>query len=400
MASFDIIPIYSMTRKICVFLGSRANYSSLKPIMRKIVADPDLELVLFAGASALLDKYGDVSEFVGKDGFNIDEYIYMQVEGGNLATMAKSTGLGLVEIPGLLYKYKPDFTIVVGDRHEMLSMAIASAFMNIPIAHTMGGEVTGTIDESIRHSITKLAHLHFAANELAKANIIRMGENPEYVFNFGCPRNDYVKETAERDMANDVNNFLHQEGVGAQFDLSGRFLLVSQHPVTTEFGSGEEQIFATLNAVNSIYQNKKLPVLILWPNSDAGGDDVSRGIRKFRERHHDLPFRYIKNLPLDIYIQLLKHTSCLIGNSSSGIREGALLGTPVVNIGTRQQGRGHGINVINTGNSESEIEAAINKQLEHGHYESDPIYGDGNASAKIVNTLKTVQVDPQKKLWY
>jgi UDP-hydrolysing UDP-N-acetyl-D-glucosamine 2-epimerase len=389
-----------MKKKICVFLGSRANYSSLKPIMREIKNDEELELILFAGASALLDKYGEVAETVANDGFKIDEYIYMQVEGGGLATMAKSTGLGLIEIPGLLFKHKPDYTFIVGDRHEMLSMAVASALMNIPIAHSMGGEITGTIDESIRHAITKLAHLHFAANEKAKENIIRLGENPEHVFNFGCPRNDYVKEVAEKFMDKEVNDFLHKEGVGAQFNLNGRFMLISQHPVTTEFGSGEAHIMETLHAVKSVNQEYEMPVIVLWPNADAGGDDVSRGIRKFRENNRELPFRYIKNLPLEIYIQLMKRVTCLVGNSSSGIREGALLGTPVVNVGSRQQGRDQAANVTNTEHDHDQIAIAIKKHLANGRYEPNYLYGDGNASQKIVNTLKTVQVSPQKRLCY
>jgi len=390
----------SNRKKICVFLGSRANYSSLKPIMKEIQKDPDLKLILFVGASALLDKYGEVAELVKQDGFKIDEYVYMLIEGENPTTMAKSTGLGLMELANLLHKHKPDFTLIIGDRHEMLAMAIASAFMNIPVAHTMGGEISGTIDESIRHAITKLAHIHFPANELAKQNIIKMGENPKMVFNFGCPRIDTVKAIIKNDYDEEINNLIRNDGVGDVFEINNNFILVSQHPVTTEFGNGETQINETLGALYEIQKEKNMPVIMLWPNADAGTDEISRGIRKFREKYSPKKFHLFKSLSLHIYIHLMNKTKCLVGNSSSGIREGAFIGTPVVNIGSRQVGRQYGKNVINVGYDKNEIKKAILKQIEHGKYESDPIYGDDNASKKIVKILKTIKVDIQKKLCY
>jgi len=387
-------------RKICCFLGSRANYSSLKPIMRAIQKEPGLELVLFVGASALLDKYGEAVKLVKDDGFKIDEYIYMVIEGENPTTMAKSTGLGLIELANLLYKHQPDICLIIGDRHEMLAMAIASSFANIPIAHTMGGESSGTIDESIRHAITKLSHIHFPANEKAKENIIKMGENPKMVFNFGCPRMDTIKEILKTDFSEQINGLLVKKGVGDIFKLNSDFLLVSQHPVTTEFGQGEKQINQTLWALKEIQEQNKMPIIMLWPNADAGSDHVARGIRKFREHQSPKHFHFFKNLTFEIYIHLMNKTKCLIGNSSSGIREGAFIGAPVVNIGTRQQGRQRGKNVIDVDYNKEQIKKAILKQMEHGKYESEPIYGSGNASEKIVDTLKTIQASSQKKLYY
>ena len=388
-------------RKICVFLGSRANYSSLKPIMREIKKDPEMELILFAGASALLDKYGEAAKLVESDGFKINEYVYMLVEGEIPCTMAKSVGLGLLEIPGLLRKHRPDFTLIVGDRFEMLSAAIASAFMNIPVAHTMGGEISGTIDESIRHAITKFAHLHFTANEQAKQNVIKMGENPEMVFNFGCPRIDIVKEIIQNNYDNEANEIIKTNGVGDIFDIKNKkFLLVSQYPVTTEFGSGEKQITETLFALSEIEKELHLPVIMLWPNADAGSDEISMGIRKFREESKLLNFHLFKNLPLHIFVHLMNKTNCMVGNSSAGIREGAFIGTPVVNIGTREKDRQRGENVINADYNKEDIKKAILKQIEHGEYASNPLYGDGNASKKIKETLKTARVDIQKKLYH
>lgn len=384
-------------RKICVFIGSRANYSSLKPLMQRINDDESLELLLFLGASALLDKYGEVVKLIEQDGFRVDEYIYMLIEGVNPTTMAKSTGLGLVELPNLLYKHKPDLTLIIGDRHEMLSMAIASAFMNIPIAHTMGGEVSGTIDESIRHAITKLSHIHFPANEEARQRILQMGEHPNFVFNVGCPRMDAVKEILDRDNSEVVNGFINREGVGDNFDLQNHdFMIISQHPVTTEFDQGEKQISATLNAAHRVSQERDMPVLVLWPNADAGSDDVSRGIRKFREQVKPKNFHFFKHIPLEIYLHLMKRAAVLVGNSSSGIREGGFIGTPVVNVGSRQMGRSHGQNVMHASYDEEEIYQAIMRQLLHGHYEPEFIYGDGTASGRIIDILKNISVSPQK----
>jgi len=390
-------------RKICVFLGSRANYSSLKPIMEEIKKDTDLELILFAGASALLDKYGEVAELAEKDGFKINEYVYMLVEGALPITMAKSVGLGLLEISSLLHKYRPDFILIIGDRFEMLAPAVASSLMNIPIAHTMGGEVSGTIDESIRHAITKLAHIHFVANESARERVIKMGEKPEMVFNFGCPRIDVVKEVLKKNYDRELEQFIKGEGVGNIFSLKDRrFILVLQYPVTTEFKEAEKQITETLSALSEIERELNIPIIMLWPNPDAGSEEISKGIRKFREKYGFKlkNFRFVKNFPLHLFIHLMKKTSCMVGNSSAGIREGAFIGTPVVNIGTRQKGREKGENVIDVDYNKFQIKAAILKQIKHGKYPSNSLYGGGNASKRIVEALKTIKVSPQKKLHY
>ena len=177
-------------RKICVFIGSRANYSSIKSVMQAVRDHPQLELQVVAGASALLEQFGKVVDLISSDGFKPDFTFHNIVEGENPTTMAKSTGLGIIEMAMVLDNLEPDFVVIVGDRFEMMAIAIAAAYMNIRIAHTMGGEVTGTIDESIRHAITKFAHIHFPANEDARLRIIKMGEDENYAFNVGCPRID------------------------------------------------------------------------------------------------------------------------------------------------------------------------------------------------------------------
>src|SRR5688572_31836923 len=212
-------------RKVCVFVGSRANYSSIKSVMRAVRAHRDLRLQLVAGASALLDRFGSVVDVMEADGFMPDARVAMIVEGETPTTMAKSTGLGLLEMPTMFELLRPDIVVSVGDRFETMATAIAAAYMNIPVAHTMGGEISGTIDESIRHAVTKLSHLHFPANQAAADRIIRMGEHPSAVHAVGCPRIDMVSEIARGDHAIPHVEWLDREGVGAHIDLTKPFLL-------------------------------------------------------------------------------------------------------------------------------------------------------------------------------
>jgi len=383
-------------RKVCVVIGSRANYSSIKSAMQAIERHPALELQLVVGASALLDRYGSVVNLIENDGFKPAARVHMLIEGETPATMAKSTGLGLVELPTIFDQLAPDVVLTVGDRFETMATTLAAAYMNLPIAHTMGGEVSGTIDESIRHAVTKFAHVHFPASKGARERIIRLGERPEDVHLVGCPRMDLVAEILGEEKAPRLDEHLFDVGVGERFDLARPFLLVSQHPVTTEYGAGEQQIAETLKAVREV----GLPAIVLWPNADAGSDDVARGIRKWRERKLDHDMHFFKNLPVETYIRLMKKTVCLVGNSSSGIREGAFIGTPVVNTGTRQDMRERGHNVIDAPHEAQAMAAAIRRQVEHGPYASDPIYGDGSAGERIAAILAECEFRIQKRITY
>lgn len=385
----------SKKRKICVFIGSRANYSSIKSAMQAIRDHAELELQLVIGAAALLDRYGAVVSLIEQDGFIPTAKVHMLIEGETPETMAKSTGLGLMELPTIFSQIKPDVVLTVGDRFETMATTLAAAYMNIPIAHTMGGEVSGTIDESIRHAVTKFAHIHFPASQEAKERIIKLGERPEDVYMVGCPRIDLVAEILAQQDA-EIDGHLFDLGVGERFDLTQPFLLVSQHPVTTEYGEGERQITATLEAI----RDSGVPAIILWPNADAGSEEISRGIRKWREQKLDQNMHFFKNLPVATYIRLMRRTACLIGNSSSGIREGAFIGTPVVNIGSRQDMRERGDNVIDAVPERASVLDAIQRQLKHGRYESQPIYGDGAAGKRIADVLARCEVQVQKRITY
>ncbi len=382
-------------RTTCVVVGSRANYSSIKSAMRAVQAHPDLILRVVVGASALLDRYGAVVKLIEADGFPIDARVHMLVEGETPGTMAKSTGLGLLELPTIFESLQPDIVLTVGDRFETMATTLAAAYMNIPLAHTMGGEVSGTIDESIRHAVTKFAHIHFPACTDARDRIIKLGERPDDVYLVGCPRIDLVAEVLTND-ANGLGPDLFAQGVGGVFDLNQPFLLLSQHPVTTEYGEGERQITESLMAIHKL----GIPTIALWPNADAGSEDVARGIRKFREHYDDSKIHFFKNLPTDAYIALMRRTACLIGNSSSAIREGAFIGTPAVNIGSRQTMRQRGKNIMDVDANRTALIEAIQAQVSHGRYPSEPIYGDGHAGERIADVLATCTWQIQKLITY
>jgi UDP-hydrolysing UDP-N-acetyl-D-glucosamine 2-epimerase len=308
--------------------------------------------------------------------------------------MAKSTGLGLLELPTAFERLQPDVVITVGDRFETMATALAATYMNIPLAHTMGGEVSGNIDESIRHAVTKFAHVHFPASQGAADRIVKLGEDPQSVHLVGCPRMDLVAEVLEDD-GNGLSD-LFETGVGGRFSLEEPFLLVSQHPVTTEYGDGKRQIQETLQAVQAL----DVPAIVLWPNADAGSEHIAAGIRQFREHNDDSKLHFFKNLPTSDYIKLMSRTAALVGNSSSAIREGAFIGTPAVNIGPRQDGRDRGSNVVDVDYNSAAIVDATRTQMANGRYEMEPIYGDGHAGERIADVLATTTISIHKRITY
>jgi len=394
-----------MKRKIALVIGSRANYASIKSVIRAIKKNEDIELQVFVGASALLEKYGSVSHLVEQDGFDIKEKFYMLVEGETLETMAMSTGLGIIKLTGIFMNYRPDIVITVGDRFESIAAAISASYLNIRLAHTMGGEISGTIDESIRHAVTKFSHIHFPANKKAAERIIKMGENQDCVFITGCPRIDIVKEIIDENRKGnkiDENEFWEKyKGVGGRFSLyKEKFLLVVQHPVTTEFGQNRLHMRETLIALNEL----KMATIMIWPNADAGSDEISKEIRTFRENFKpDEWLHLFKNLPLEVFTKLMDTCSCIVGNSSCAIREGAIIGVPSVNIGTRQAGRERGENVIDVDYDHLQILEVAKNQMKKSKFKSNYLYGDGKAGERIAKILAEVdlaRIPVQKRISY
>ena len=385
-------------KKICFCVLSRANYGSIKSLMLEVKKNKKFNLQLVVGASALSDKQGKCIDQIKQDGFKVDYNVEMNVSDDTPSSMVQSVGIGLLKLPEIFEKMKPDLVFIVGDRYEVMSAAISATYMNIPLAHTMGGEVTGTIDESIRHSITKLAHLHFVSNKESLKRVLRLGEYKKNVFNVGCPRIDIVKkEISKKINLKKLEQFVNTNGVGDLIDLNKKFILVSQHPVTTEYGSTKVQIEETINAIKEL----NMQTVILWPNTDAGSEAISKSFRLMREQNklNLKKVRFFKDLPHTEYFNLLKICSCIIGNSSSPIREGAFIGVPAVNIGTRQNRRLKSSNVIDVRNKSRDIKNATIKQIKNGIYKPSNIYGNGKASKKIIKILEKIKhIDIQKTI--
>lgn len=385
----------NVKRKIAVVITARPSYSRVKTVLTAIQNHPELELQLIVAASALLDRYGSAVNYIVNDGFEIAAKVFNVLEGENLTAAAKTTGIGILELSTVFDNLKPDIVVTIADRFETMATAISASYMNIPLAHIQGGEVTGNIDEKVRHSITKLADYHFVASENARQRVIQLGENPEMVFNTGCPSIDIAKQVRNKTNL-DFNPYERYGGVGSQPNLKNGYLVVMQHPVTNEYKDSRKHIEATLRAIQKI--NK--PTLWFWPNVDAGADGTSSGIRSFREKYELENVHFFKNMKGDDFLNLLNHSSCLIGNSSVGIRECAYLGVPTVNIGSRQNRRDRGKNVIDVSYNEDDIVNAVEIILKENKREKSTVYGGGNAGEVIASLLMKVPLQFHKTITY
>ncbi len=384
-------------RKICVVITARASYARIKTVLEAVSEHADLELQLVVAASALLERYGPVVDVIREDGFKPNSTVYMQVEGENLITSAKSTGAGISELATVFDNLSPHMVLSIADRYETIATAIAASYLNIPVVHVQGGEVTGSIDEKVRHAVTKLANLHFVATQQAADRVIRMGEDPDTVHVTGCPSIDLAARIMKEDEGGfDVYSEAGGSGVGHPFDTSEGFLVVMQHPVTTEHDAAAEQVEKTLHAI----QHMGMPSFWFWPNVDAGSDTTSAAIRRYREAHDPDHIYFLKNLSPENFLRLLKRSCCIIGNSSVGIRECSFMGVPTVNIGSRQKRRERAENVLDVGYDEKAIIAAVEKHLANGAYTTSELYGNGAAGKRIVDILATTLPGHDKQITY
>jgi UDP-hydrolysing UDP-N-acetyl-D-glucosamine 2-epimerase len=382
-------------KKICVVVTARPSYSRIKTALKAIDEHEELELQLVVAASALLDRYGTAVKYIEKDGFSIAAKVFNVLEGENLTAQAKTTGLGILELSSVFERLQPDAVVTVADRFETMATAIAAAYMNIPLIHIQGGEVTGNIDEKVRHAITKLADLHLVASEDARDRVIKMGEAALTVINTGCPSIDIAAEVINNP-AFDFDPFQKYGGVGDIVLFNEPYLVVMQHPVTTEYSHSRLHIEETLHAIYKL----DMPTFWFWPNVDAGADGTSKGIRVFREMYKNNHIHFFKNMEPSDFLKLLYHSKCLIGNSSVGIRECAYLGVPVVNIGSRQSGRERGKNVTDVDYNQDQIYQAIEFHIKNGRQDSDHIYGNGKAGNKIADEIHKWAPTFDKKINY
>ncbi|MBC7842661.1 MAG: UDP-N-acetylglucosamine 2-epimerase (hydrolyzing) [Gemmatimonadaceae bacterium] len=382
-------------RRVCVVITARPSYSRIKTALDAIVAHPDLELILVVAASALLERYGMVVKEIERDGFAIAARVRMVIEGEHVGAMAKTTGLGMIELATTFENLNPDIVVTVADRFETMATALTAAYMNIPLAHIQGGEVTGSIDEKVRHSVTKLADLHLVSCEPAADRVRRLGERSRQVFVTGCPSIDLASRIMD-DPALDFDPCSKYGGVGPYVDVRQPYIVVLQHPVTTEHRLARRHTDETLAAV----LETGIPALWFWPNVDAGSDSTSQALRIFRERHPDAPVHFFKNFaPID-FLKLLYNAQALVGNSSVGVRECGYLGTPVVDIGSRQHGRDKSVNVLAADYTQYSISAALRQQVAAGRYPQDLLYGDGLAGPRIAQALADAPLTVTKFLHF
>jgi len=384
-----------MKRKICAVITARPSYSRVKTVLQAIKDHPDLELQLVVAGSALLDRYGNAVDFIEKDGFKVNEKVFMVLEGENKTAMAKTTGIGVMELANVFYNLEPDAVLTIADRFETIATSIAAAYQNIPLIHLQGGEVTGNIDEKVRHANTKLADIHFVTSEDAKTRVERMGEDAGYVYNTGCPSIDIASEVLlSPDL--EFDPIKKYGGVGGTFSSSEDYIVVMQHPVTTEYSEAKDDVLKTLRVVDAL----SIPTFWFWPNVDAGADGTSNGIRSYRENSQPKNIHFFKNMEPNDFLKLLLNSKCLVGNSSVGIRECSFLGVPVVNIGTRQNRRLRGNNIIDVAHNEDAIKAAIQSQLTNPKNTKSNVYGNGDSGKKIADILATIKLRFHKTITY
>ena len=373
-----------LKRKICIVTGTRADYGLLNPIMKLVDKDSSLKLQIIATGMHLAPEYGNTYQAIEKDGFQITKKIEMLLASDSEIGIVKSMGLGLIGFADALNELNPDLLLLLGDRFEALIAAQAAMIHKIPIAHIHGGEATqGLIDEAIRHSITKMAHLHFASTEVYRKRIIQLGEIPEHVFNFGAPGLDNIKNLP----------LLTREAICQELGIkqSDRYFLVTYHPVTLSNESPKAQLEHLFKALDQFKEHK---VVITLPNADPKGREIAELLKNYQQNKTERVSIHI-SLGQIRYLSACKHADAVIGNSSSGIIEVPFLGVTSINIGERQKNRITPESVINVRADEQEIANGISSALTQQGKLRDirTPYGDGNASPKIVEVLKNFKLD-------
>lgn len=382
-------------RKICFVITSFIHYSRSLLILEELKNRDDVDLHIAMAGAILLSKYAakdaNIRDILRNDGFNNVHEVYFNLDGGKKITQAKTAGLGIIEFSSFFNHIKPDLIVVRGDRFEILSAAVAAAYMNIPVAHVEGGDVSGTLDESVRHAITKLSHIHFATNEPAKNRILRMGERPDYVFNFGSPDIEVAQKMVEEGNNNGFD--FSKTGSGFDFVPGSDYMMITYHPVTTEL----DKLARNASMLLEIVHETGVPTLWFWPNFDVGSEEISHELRAFKDQTPDHKIKFMRHIHPRKFIHLLKNAKCFIGNSSAGIKECSYLGVPVVNVGSRQNNRLRSENVIDTDFDKDKIREAIQKQLKAGRYPVSDLYKiEDSPSGKIADVLATIGLYIQK----
>ena len=374
--------MFQNKKNITVVITNRASYGRIKPILFELKLNRNINLQIIAGGSLLLYQFGNAIDIIENDGFKIDKKLNFNIAGYDLQSQSKSTGLAIIEISNSLSELKSDAVITFADRFETIATAIASSYMNIYLIHIQGGEISGNIDDKVRNAISNLDDYHFPATEKSKNRLIRMGINKNNISMLGCPSIDLIKKSNLKLVLKNQYG-----GTGDYIDWTKPYILVLQHPVTTSYGEGYKQMRNLLNSL----KNFKLQKIVLWPNIDAGSNDISKAIREFKESLKYSGYHFFRNFSPEDFLKILNNCSCAVGNSSSFLREGSYLGTPVVLIGDRQKNRERARNVIEIKNLKREIINAVEIQINKSKYKSSKIYGKGNSAKRIATKISNLK---------
>jgi UDP-hydrolysing UDP-N-acetyl-D-glucosamine 2-epimerase len=356
-------------KRIAVVVTARPSYSRIRSALAALRSRGDVEVFVIAGASAVVTRYGRIADQIHRDGFLVAEEVSSVVEDDTLANSALSTGLLLSQLAGAFKRLRPDVVVSIADRHETLATAIAASYQHIPLCHIQGGEVTGSIDDRVRNAVTQLADVHCVASNDAAARVNRMRPGAE-IHVTGCPSIDLAAEAVRLGPLGTQ----HMDVMPAV--CRDPFVVVLQHPVTSEAAVASAQMEATVSAlegINAVY---------FWPGEDAGGAAMSKALRLAGVQP------VLRNLPPLDFLRLLLASECLVGNSSVGIRECSFLSVPVVNVGSRQEGRQRSVNVIDVDHDPEHIRQAVEQAKRFkGRLHRSVIYGDGHAGERIAAVL-------------
>ena len=377
-------------RKVCFVITARASYPRILTAIQEAKKNPNLIVNIVTSGSFNSKNFGVSDKILKKDNINIDHSFTSLVSPDSIESSPKTTAIQILELSTYFKNSNPDLVITVADRYETIATAIASSYMNITLVHIQGGEVTGNIDEKVRHAITKLADYHFVSNEDSKNRVIKMGEEKRSVYVTGCPSIDIAKKIMSKKVK------IKLDGVGYDIDLSKDYLVVMNHPDTYDYKASRLNTNKILKAVSKT----DLQTVWFWPNPDLGTDSVSEAIRAFRENNKKSKILFIKNLEPEVFLKLLSKSKCLIGNSSVGLRECSLTGLPVVNIGKRQQRRIRSENVIDVKEDTKKIFDAINIQIKRKKYKQSYLFGKGNSGKTIANLLVSIKLKNYKQITY
>lgn len=375
-----------MSKTIAFCLTTRSQYARVKTALTEIDDNPDLNLEILLTGAGVVRKYGSLRSILESDGLKISRSVQNVVEGGNLASQSKTTGLAMVETTTWLREVDPDVVMITGDRHETMAITLPASYLNVPIVHLEGGEITGSVDDKVRHATTKLSDYHFVSTERASKVIHRLGEERDRIFQTGCPSID-IADTVVR-TGDEEYDPQDERGVGANLDVTEDFIVVQYHPVPTEYGDQYEKTWELIEALDRIDVQK----FWFWPNMDGGTDMVSKAMREFRGKRDPDDVHFLINLPPEEYLTLVNNSACMVGNSSVGIRECSHFGKPTVNIGERQRFRERADNVTDVDCEEDAIHDAVVDELGES-YAPSTLYGDSGAGERIGELIAELDIE-------